>query len=229
MTIVLKLKELDFAYPKAKHKTLDIGRLELERGEKVFLQGPSGCGKSTLLNLIGGVLSPLSGSIEILGKNMCKLNWSQKDKFRADHIGFIFQQFNLITYMNVFENVLLPLKYSKERKRKCAGRGIKHEVERLLNRLGLENEKYTNISSLSVGQQQRVAVARALLGNPEIIIADEPTSALDHLHQDKFISLLLEEVLKNNATLLFVSHNPTLSSHFDRVISMKEIQRGGSK
>lgn len=227
MTDALKIKNLIFSYPGANTNTIEVGHLDLKMGEKTFLQGPSGSGKSTLLNLIGGVLKPQSGRIEILGSNICQLNASQKDRFRANHIGFIFQQFNLISYMNVIENVLLPLKYSKKRGKRCLASNPTKEAERLLEHLGLEEKKTEKVTDLSVGQQQRVAVARALLGKPEIIIADEPTSALDFSHQEKFVNLLLDEVKENNASLLFVSHNPTLSAHFDRLLNINDLKRGG--
>lgn len=223
----VQLRELTFSWPDTNTTQLDIAQLSISPGESLFIQGPSGSGKSTLLNLITGVLSPSSGNISILGQALNSQR--RRDQFRADHFGIIFQQFNLIPYLNVFENVTLPLLFSTHRRMKLSAfnKDAQHETRRLLDLLGLDEQGIAqrNITGLSVGQQQRVAAARALIGCPEIIIADEPTSALDADNRHNFLKLLFEESNKTNSALVLVSHDPSLAGHFDNAISMGEINR----
>ena len=226
--MAIVIEDLKFSWNLNKKKPfININKLIISPGEKVFIKGPSGSGKTTLLGLLGGVLLPNAGKISLLGTETQKLTGSQRDKFRANHVGFVFQMFNLLPYLNVLDNVLLALKFSEVKSKKLRSKGIdaKDESVRLLKALGLKDPKLYQkpISSLSVGQQQRVAVARAMIGSPEIVIADEPTSALDTDARDRFIDLLLEECNRANTTLLFVSHDHTLSKHFDRGIEMKQI------
>ena len=204
-----------------------ITSLKLKQGENLFIHGPSGCGKSTLLNLITGILAPTQGVVDILGTNIHKLNQSARDQFRVDHMGIVFQQFNLIPYLNVFENITLPCTFSHKRKLALLEQELEllDESKRLLCSLGLDvdNILTKNVTELSTGQQQRVAAARALIGSPEIIIADEPTSALDQDTKNGFIKLLFNEAKHCNSTVLFVSHDLGLSNLFDKTISFSEI------
>ena len=193
--------------------------LTLQRGEFAALIGPSGSGKSTLLNLIGGVLLPARGSVSLLGQPLGELSASQRDAFRADHLGFIFQQFNLIPYLSVLDNVLLPCRVSARR----ASRVSEPEAEarRLLAGLDLDPALLSRpAAELSVGQQQRVAAARALIGQPEILIADEPTSALDAERQATFVELLLSEAKRAGSAVVFVSHDLRLATHFDQSLTL---------
>lgn len=196
----------------------------IEAGEHVFLEGPSGSGKSTLLGLISGVLRPNSGSIFVDGINIATLSDSKRDAVRADQMGVIFQLFNLIPYLSVLDNVTLPCKFSKKRRQhaltNCAT--LSDEARRLLNALDLQDDEILNrsVTDLSVGQQQRVAAARALIGGPDLIIADEPTSALDTPLRDRFIDLLKQEARQSNTTLLFVSHDQHIAAHFQRKESL---------
>lgn len=194
--------------------------------------GPSGCGKSTLLSLIGGVIAPQQGIVLLNGVDLTQQKPAARDKTRADTIGFIFQQFNLVPYLNAFENVLLPCQFSRQRAKKAASSAgsIKVSAERLLDGFFASNppDFYRPVSKLSVGQQQRVAAARALIGSPALIIADEPTSALDHDNRLRFMSLLLEVANRQESTLLFVSHDPTLADQFPTVLSMSEINQNTS-
>ena len=224
-TPAIKIRDLDFAWPQSPPR-LDIAGFDLARGEKLFLRGPSGSGKSTLLGLVAGVLEPQSGTIEVLGENMTGLAGSKRDRLRADRMGVIFQMFNLVPYLSVVQNVMLPCRFSAAR-RKAAGDDLAGEARRLLARLGLSDEKLLArpVTDLSVGQQQRVAVARALIGGPQLLIADEPTSALDADARDRFIELLTEEASGSGAALLFVSHDGSLASHFDRSVDLAEINR----
>ncbi len=224
---VIDIEGLTFAW-KQGPQVLDIAAFRLEAGERVFLRGPSGSGKSTLLGLIAGVLAPQAGRVRVLGEDMSALPPSRRDRLRADHVGVIFQMFNLVPYLSVTGNVLLPLRFSPAR-RKAAGGDAKSEAHRLLARLGLEDPSLLNrrVSDLSVGQQQRVAAARALIGAPKLIIADEPTSALDADARDRFIALLSEEVTRSGASLLFVSHDASLAPLFTRAVDLAAINRAG--
>ena len=223
----LELSKIKFHWDDSRSSLININSLNLNRGENLFIHGPSGCGKSTLLNLITGVLKPQSGEINVLGKNIFSLSQKKRDQYRVDHIGIIFQQFNLIPYLNVYENISLPCTFSWKRKEMLAvqKRNIHEESLRLLSSLGLNDEKIIsqNVTELSTGQQQRVAAARALIGSPEMIIADEPTSALDQDSKQGFLELLFEEAKSSNSAVLFVSHDLTLSKKFDRTISFVDI------
>lgn len=222
---VIEIENIAFAW---KHgpQVLDVPAFRVEAGERVFLRGPSGSGKSTLLGLIAGVLAPQSGTIRVLGEDMSALSSSSRDRLRADHVGVVFQMFNLVPYLSVTGNVLLPLRFSPAR-RKAAGNDAEGEARRLLARLGLDDEDLLSrrVSDLSVGQQQRVAAARALIGAPRLIIADEPTSALDADARDRFIALLSEEVTRTGASLLFVSHDASLAPLFTRAVDLAAINR----
>jgi putative ABC transport system ATP-binding protein len=222
---MIKINDLCFSWKNT--PVINIDRLHIPAGQHLFIEGPSGSGKSTLLNLLAGVLPAQQGEISVLGQPLSQLSGSQKDSFRAQHIGFIFQQFNLIPYLSVIDNITLPCSFSAIRKNKANSRSgdLKSEAIRLLNALGLSDEALfrRSVTELSVGQQQRVAAARAMLGSPEIIIADEPTSALDSEHRQAFIKTLFEECQKENITLIFVSHDKSLKHHFDHCINLQEI------
>ena len=208
---------------------LEIDSLQIKRGERIFIEGPSGSGKSTLLSLIAGVVTPQKGTITINDQLVSALNGADRDRFRADHIGFIYQMFNLIPYLSVVENVTLPCRFSLRRREKAAARSSSFEAEamRLLKSLGLDSASVIKkpANELSVGQQQRVAAARALIGAPEIIIADEPTSSLDTDYRKAFIRLLFQECDPKETTLIFVSHDTTLANLFDRTIRLADINK----
>lgn len=220
---LLELDRLRFAWP-AQPPCLDIEHFELTAGEQVFLHGPSGSGKSTLLNLLAGVLTPQAGRLTLLGHDLTLLSGPARDRLRADHMGIIFQQFNLIPYLSVLDNVLLPCRFSRRRRERA---GDAHEAAaRLLRHLDLDAALWhRTATALSVGQQQRVAAARALIGRPELIIADEPTSSLDTQRQAAFLDLLLDECTQVGAALLFVSHDHRLAGRFTREVALLEINR----
>ena len=201
------IADLRFGY-RSNPDVIDIKELRVATTERVFLFGPSGCGKSTLLALIGGVLVPRDGRLAVLGTELSAAKNTARDRFRADHIGFVFQQFNLVPYLSVDENVCLPCRYSPrrlERSREDDGSAEK-SAARLLNALGISGTlRARKPTDLSVGQQQRVALARALIGRPELIIADEPTSALDANRRREFIDLLLSECDRSKSAVIFVS------------------------
>lgn len=225
MNDAIHLSNIEFKYPSSARNTLVLEDFRIQKGEKVFLYGPSGCGKSTLLEILAGVLSPQKGEVQILEKDLSQMNALQRDAFRAAHIGYIFQGFNLIPYLNVYENIVLPLHLSPERAQKIESDKIEKEVKRITNLLGIETFLYRQVTALSVGQQQRVAVARALLGAPEIILADEPTSSLDYDHRERFIRLLFDLCREKGITVLFVSHDRSLEKLFTRSLSLPEINK----
>lgn len=222
---IVEIDALRFAYDSGA-PLLDVAAFRLDAGERLFLRGPSGSGKSTLLGLIAGVLAPDAGRVSVLGNDMATLSGAGRDRVRADHLGVIFQMFNLVPYLSVTANVALPCRFSK-RRRKAVGADIDGEARRLLARLGLEDASLLarRVTDLSVGQQQRVAAARALIGGPDLVIADEPTSALDTDARDRFVALLTEEASRTGAALLFVSHDGGLASQFDRTLDLSELNR----
>lgn len=215
----IAISNLAFRWRPADAFCLELANATVNAGKSLFLHGPSGSGKSTLLNLIGGVLLPARGSVSLLGQSLGELSASRRDAFRADHLGFIFQQFNLIPYLSVLDNVLLPCRFSARR-----ARGVSEpeaEARRLLNALDLDPALLSRpAAELSVGQQQRVAAARALIGQPEILIADEPTSALDAERQAAFVELLLSEAKQAGSAVVFVSHDLRLAAHFDHSLAL---------
>lgn len=224
---VIEIANLSFAWKKQAQPVLDIDSLQIIRGERVFLRGPSGSGKSTLLNLLAGVTTPQAGVLKVLGQDMKGLRSSQRDHFRAHHIGFIFQMFNLIPYLSVVENVTLPCRFSDKRRHKVLSQAdsLEDEAIRLLGHLDMAQAEvlHTPVNELSVGQQQRVAAARALIGAPELVIADEPTSSLDADRRSAFIELLFRECDSAHATLIFVSHDNSLQAPFERTIEFQQL------
>ena len=229
LTPAILIQDMRFRWRRDLPEVLHIPELEVNQGERVFVQGASGSGKSTLLSLLAGVNLPTGGRIEILGETINRLPASRRDHFRSDHIGFVFQLFNLIPYLSVLENVTLPCRFSRKRMDKATegGKELFDEARRLLAHLDMADERLIHrpVTELSVGQQQRVATARALIGSPAIVIADEPTSALDHDMRQSFIRLLFQECDETGSTLLFVSHDRQLASLFERHIALDEINR----
>lgn len=221
---VIELSGLHYRWRGQAKDTLAIAGLQVRQGEHLFIRGASGSGKTTLLNLLAGILVPDTGGIAILGKDMRGMGGSARDRFRADHMGVIFQQFNLLPYLSVLENVQLPCQFSARRKQQAGD--MQATANRLLDHLGLDGGlRQRPITDLSVGQQQRVAVARALIGSPELVIADEPTSALDTNTRDGFLDLLFQEAEAQGGTILFVSHDPYIASHFPRVVDLQELNQ----
>ena len=222
---ILALSDVRFCWPGRASFFLEVADFTVLPGETVLLLGESGSGKSTLLSLICGTVSADAGSVVVAGSDMADLGSGRRDRFRAEQIGMIFQQFNLLPFGSVLDNILLPLRFAPTRRARVANG--RHEARDLCSALGLPDVLGEKASALSVGQQQRVAVARALIGRPPIIIADEPTSALDETSQSAFLDLLFEEVARHATTLVMVSHDPRLGERFDRVIRMDEIAQVG--
>jgi len=229
---VISIKDLKFGWKADQPPVISIDALSIDKGQNIFLHGPSGCGKTTLLSLLAGVLPVQQGELTVLDRSLGQMTAVERDRFRADHIGIIFQMFNLIPYLSVIENVILPCRFSKKRLKRALNESSSVEKQAISLLTDLEMSApdllLSKVSNLSVGQQQRVAAARALMGAPELVIADEPTSALDSELRHGFIRLLFEECAREGATLLFVSHDMTLAQHFDCVIEFRELNHSGA-
>lgn len=214
---IVHLQSVQYSWDK-NAPLLNLESFQVNAGEKVFLYGPSGSGKSTFLNLVTGVIKPQTGQVNILGSALETLSHRQRDQFRARHMGVVFQQFNLIPYLNVVDNLRLRIDFLPLAKKQHA----LQQMPGLIQQLQLEGVAHKKAFQLSVGQQQRVALVRAILGAPEIIIADEPTSALDYELREEFMQLLFQ-VVNRNTCIIFVSHDQSLKSRFDRAIHMQSL------
>ncbi len=217
---------VEYTWPGSSPFTLVIADFKLARGEKLLLLGPSGSGKSTFLSLLAGIVVPGKGKIDVLGTDMARLSGAARDRFRVEHFGIIFQMFNLLPYGSLIDNVLLPLHFSRTRRDRTRADGALDDVAtELLATLGIDRTVIANAktANLSVGQQQRVAAARALIGAPQIIVADEPTSALDRNTEGAFLNLLLAQSGAAEASVIMVSHDESLARYFDRVVRLDDI------
>lgn len=220
----ISLEKLSFRYSKSGDDVIAVGHWAIPRGDKVFLQGASGSGKTTLLNLICGTLTPTLGTIRVLGEQFSEVSARKRDKIRARHIGVVFQQFNLIPYLTVMQNILVAAHFGGTEKKTARARAIAtlqelHMPEDILDR---------RAADLSVGQQQRVAIARALVNEPEILIVDEPTSALDADTRDAFMQVLLALCDQREITLLFVSHDASLQGYFEQIVNIQSLNQQGA-
>lgn len=227
MTNMIELHDVRYQWRPQDRYVFTLPHLEIRRGEHIFLQGPSGSGKSTLLGLLTGILPIQQGRVVVLGQHLELMTGRQRDGFRADHFGYVFQMFNLLPYLSVVENVLLPVAFSSLKRDRLRKHKVEpeQEAERLLNGLALPWEIHASqkIYELSVGQQQRVAVARALMGGPEILICDEPTSALDEETKEVFVELLFAETQRHGSTVVFASHDRTLAKLFPRHLQISDV------
>lgn len=228
-SLAISLEDLVYAWP-GQPPLLEIESLQVQIGERIFLQGDSGSGKSTFLGLISGVLTPDQGKLSVLGQEIGTVSARKRDRLRAEEMGVIFQMFNLLPFLNVLQNVTLACQFSKERRARVEG-DLEAGARAFLARLGLEGDRLLkrHVSALSVGQQQRVAVARALLGRPKLVLADEPTSALDERARDRFMDLLFAEVERSGATLIMVSHDKALANRFDRALDLSVLNRASQR
>ncbi len=229
---MIRIEQLRFAWPNDQADCLALDHLEVPAGKTLFLHGPSGSGKSTLLGLLAGVLLPRQGTVELLGVNWATLASSRRDARRADHVGYIFQQFNLLPYLSALDNVLLPCRFSALRRTRAMAQSgsAGMTAQSLLECVGLPRSTWAKpASQLSVGQQQRVAAARALIGAPEMIIADEPTSALDTELRDAFMALLLAQCRAAGSSLVFVSHDRQLAAQFDMNVSLADVNQAAPR
>ena len=224
MSFTVDVRHLRFRYGGGPW-VLDIPELTLERGTRAFLFGPSGSGKTTLLGVLAGVLKANEGEVRVLGEDLASHSGAQRDAFRAEHIGYVFQMFNLIPYLSVLDNITLPVRMHAGRRARLNGKGMKETATLLADHLQIGNLLKKRVTELSVGQQQRVAACRALIGAPELIVADEPTSSLDFDRREAFLELLFQECERAGTTLVFVSHDRTLEGLFSRTISLPDINR----
>ncbi len=219
---LVQINEMGFRWSKQQQEILSIDEFSIDRKQHVFIQGNSGSGKTTLLNLLCGINTCTRGSLSVLGNDLKTLSSQKRDLFRGNHLGVIFQQFNLLPFLSVKENIQLPCGFSEKKRQNIDD--MSEEVSRLLDALDLSSSlANTAITELSAGQQQRVAVCRALIGSPELIIADEPTSALDVKNRDRFLQLLFQEANNHDSTVVFVSHDPSIAHHFSKMIELSDI------
>ena len=220
--MAIELTDIRFFYSdRPEDIVLNIPSWSLSTGEQAFVQGPSGGGKSTLLGLLSGMLVPSEGKVTVLGQRLDNMSSRQRDQFRAMHIGNVFQQFNLMPYLNAIDNVLLATQFSNRK-----NTNLLNEIKTLFNGLNIPEKEWNRPTrDLSIGQQQRVAIARALINKPQILIADEPTSSLDRENSEAFMKLLMPIVAENRMTLLFVSHDQSLATYFTKVESLNDFNR----
>jgi putative ABC transport system ATP-binding protein len=200
---------------------LDVERFELGRGEQVALLGSSGGGKTTLLNVIAGLRTPDSGRVLIDGVDVTALPEAARDRFRAERIGFVFQTFNLLPAFTALENVLLGMSFG--------GRKVdRKRAHELLDRVGLSHRLHNRPSQLSVGERQRVAVARALANKPSLMLADEPTANVDAANQQNVLDMIRTACREQNVSLLMVTHSPQVAEQFDRVEQLATFNHAAS-
>ena len=222
-TPAVHLSDVGFAFEQGEERVLDIPSWEIARSERVFLQGESGSGKSTLLSLLSGMFVPSSGQVSVLGTAVSSLSTRERDRFRAGNIGFVFQQFNLIPYLSVMDNILLAHRFAATN-----GVSARARAEELLIKVNLGVELHDRpAGQLSIGQQQRVAIVRALINSPELLLVDEPTSALDHRNRDSFLELLTEILSESGCAMVFVSHDPEIGKYFDSKLTMHDLNQAG--
>jgi putative ABC transport system ATP-binding protein len=222
--LIVFIQDLRFSYrPRREPDVLSIAQWSIAKGERVFVHGPSGSGKSTLLNLLAGILVPSEGTVNIMDQALSALGGRQRDRFRAAHIGVVFQQFNLIPYLPVLDNIRLAAYFGK-----AVPETVDQQAKFLLHALQLDTALCTRpAAQLSTGQQQRVAIARALINEPELLIVDEPTSALDNKSRDAFMTLLLRLVEDKGTTLVFVSHDEALTGYFPNRVALSTFNAAG--
>lgn len=220
--LAVDIRNLVYSYSKSASPVINVNAWQVPKRGHVFVSGASGSGKSTLLNLLTGTLQPDSGSVTLLDTDFAALSARQKDAFRAKHIGVVFQQFNLIDYLTVLENLTAAAYFAKNK-----SLDIEARARQLLNKLQLPASVLNQrADTLSVGQQQRVAIARALINAPHLIIVDEPTSALDADARDKFMQLLVEAT--SESAVIFVSHDKSLAQYFDTRVDMATLNQAGT-
>ncbi len=200
---------------------LDIPQFKVDEGEQVVVVGHSGCGKTTLLHIVAGIIRPDAGTVQIGDLDIARLPEAARDRFRADHLGYVFQTFNLLSAFSALENVLLGMSFASRRP----------DMERarhLLDRVGLSSRLHHKPAMLSVGEQQRVAVARALANKPKLLLADEPTANIDTKHQRQVVDLIRQTCREETISLVLVTHTDDVMQQFDRVENLEQLNRAVS-
>ena len=220
---ILEVRNLAFSWNIKSNFLLKINEFNLKRKKKILLLGESGTGKSTFLNIVSGILKPQKGSIKINDKYITSLNSKSKDHFRAETLGVIFQQFNILEFISPINNILLPHYFSNKKNKISAY----HKAKSLAEKLGISEKMLhqKNSKELSVGQKQRIAIIRALINSPKIILADEPTSALDYKNKERFLSLLFDLCEKSGTSILMVSHDKSIASKFDEALFINNLNK----
>lgn len=220
---MIELRDVTFQYPVAEAFQLRVPLLQVAQGDCVAIVGPSGSGKTTLLGLLSGILTPRSGSIRIGDTDLTGLGDTERRKFRVRHVGQVFQTFELLNYLTIAENVALPnlvdLTYDNQSQ-------LREHVAALLEGVGLGAKSGAYPQELSQGEQQRVAVCRAMFNQPPLLLADEPTGNLDQANKQNVVDLLIEQARRNGSTLLMVTHDHSLLASFSRVLDMPSVIRG---
>ncbi|MDF1755679.1 MAG: ABC transporter ATP-binding protein [Verrucomicrobiales bacterium] len=217
---MVECSNLVFQYP-GDSFSLKIADLEIAKSEKVAIIGPSGCGKTTLLQLISGILTPRSGEISVDGQIVSKLSKKERQAFRIQNIGLVPQRFELLDYLTVIENVLLPYRISSSLN---LGKDDANRALDLMKRVGIGTYSDRQPEQLSQGERQRTAICRGLITTPKVILADEPTGNLDPENQSKIVDLLLEQADNIGATVIMVTHEPSLLPLFERTIDLLELR-----
>ena len=223
LPVIIEVEDLVVEYDigNSQFTAVDIPAWSLEKGEQAAIFGPSGCGKSTLLHVLAGLLAPNRGRVNVCGQDLGQLSESDRDHFRAGHIGYIFQDFNLLQGYTAVENVLLGMTFSRQRP-------DRRHAQELLTRVGLSHREKHRPSEMSIGERQRVAIARALAAKPELILADEPTGSLDPFHACEVVKLLGEACREHGCSLVVVSHDQGVVGAFDSSVPFMELNRAFS-
>lgn len=216
--LILQIRDLHFQYPASDFK-IEISDIKITQGSKIAISGKSGSGKTTLIHLISGILKPQSGEILFYDKSITDMNDKEIRKHRISNIGFIFQEFELLEYLNVMDNLILPYKINKSL---VLDAEIKDKAKEIANRIGIGNKLDQHPKQLSGGERQRLAIARALITSPSLIIADEPTGNLDEKTSNIVMDEITDQVSYTNSTLIMISHNNELISSFDEIIDIQE-------
>ena len=216
--LILQISDLHFQYPASDFK-IEISNIKITQGSKIAISGKSGSGKTTLIHLISGILKPQSGEILFFDESITDMNENDIRKHRISNIGFIFQEFELLDYLNVMDNLVLPYKINKSL---SLDEEIKDKAKEIANRIGIGNKLDQHPKQLSGGERQRLAIARALITSPPLIIADEPTGNLDDKTSNIVMDEITDQVSYTNSTLIMISHNNELISSFDEIIDIQE-------
>jgi putative ABC transport system ATP-binding protein len=219
---LIELRDVDFQYPAIGGFGMSIPRLSISAGECVAVVGPSGSGKTTLLGLLAGILAPARGDMVINGADLSTFDDGQRRRFRIQHIGQVFQAFELMHYLNVVENIMLPHYIHATG---TDANGVRRRALELLSDVGLEGKAGSRPTELSQGEQQRVAVCRAMLNQPALLLADEPTGNLDQENKQNVVDLLLDQARRNHSTLLMVTHDQSLLGSFSTVLDIQSVVR----